>query len=86
MAFCNAVNIAFAAINKCWLSRVKSMRSLLSSIVYLTLDTLYKVGKPFILLDTHAMFTDMVRGSLQLWSRVKVITGVETKNSKLYFF
>ena len=38
------------------------MYSLFSSIVYLTLDTFYKVGKPFILLVTHAMFTDMVWG------------------------
>ena len=57
------------------------MCSLFSSIVYLTLDLtldpFYKVGKPFILLDTHAMFTAMVRGSLQLWSRGKVIAGVD---------
>ena len=45
------------------------MCSLFSSIVYLTLDTFYKVGKPVILLGTHAMFTDMVRGSLQFFSR-----------------
>ena len=38
------------------------MCSLFSSIVYLTLDAFYKVGKPFILLITQAMFTAMVRG------------------------
>ena len=42
------------------------MCSLFSSIVYLTLDTFYREGKPFILLVTQAMFTAMERGSLQI--------------------
>ena len=37
------------------------MYSLFSSIVYLTLDTFTKVGKPFILAATHTTFTDNVQ-------------------------
>ena len=62
-------------------SREKSMCSLFSSIVYLTLDAFYRVGKPFILLITQAMFTAMVRGSLQLWSREKVMGWYAAKNN-----
>ena len=36
------------------------MCSLFNSIVYLTLDTFPKVGRVFILSETHAIFTVMV--------------------------
>ena len=56
------------------------MCSLFSSIVYLTLDTFYRVGKPFILLITQAMFTAMERGVYSYGQREKVRGWYTAKN------
>ena len=57
------------------------MCSLFNSIVYLTLDTFPKVGRAFILSETHGIFTVMVKkGSDRLGENISNSLSAESRS------